>query len=63
MSEEEKKVERNDIIELIGETEKLKLAFKFADLSDLPKGLQKALRNLVKALADVELQFKKMINV
>jgi hypothetical protein len=56
------KIERNDIIELIGETEKLKLAFKFIDISDLPEGLQKALKNFVKAVSELEVQFKKMIN-
>jgi hypothetical protein len=55
------KADKNDIIELIGEAEKLKLAFKFIDISDLPEGLQKALKNLVKAVSELEVQFKKMI--
>jgi hypothetical protein len=61
MFDEKEKTDRNDIIELIGETEKLKLAFKFIDFSDLPEGLQKALKNFVKAVSDLEVQFKKMI--
>lgn len=38
------------------------MAFKFIDISDLPEGLQKALKNFVKAVSDLEIQFKKMIS-